>query len=118
MNEFEDIKKLEFSLIGAECQFKGTFVFQGHTKIAGTLEGDITILGDSVLSIEINGSIRGSIKCQDLEVSGSFDGDIDSSGKVTLFPPAVVSGTLKSKNIEVYSGAILNLDSFTDNNVS
>ena len=114
MEQYENIKSLEFTLLGKECNLKGDFSFNGHTRIAGHLEGEISLEDDSILCIESTGSIEGSIKCQDLEIYGQFNGDIKSSGKVTIFPPARVYGSLRAKNLEVYPGAILNLDGFTD----
>jgi cytoskeletal protein CcmA (bactofilin family) len=117
MNEFQNIKNLEFSLIGKECHLKGNFSFNGHTRIAGHLEGEIILENDAILSIEPEGSITGNIHCKDLEIYGRFDGEISSLGKVTIYPPAEVNGVLKSKNLAVYPGAILNLDGYTDNTV-
>jgi cytoskeletal protein CcmA (bactofilin family) len=113
MNEFQNIKSLEFSLIGKECHLKGNFSFSGHTRIAGQLEGEIILENDAILSIEPHGSVSGTIKCKDLEIYGHFEGEISSEGKVTIYPPAVVSGILRSKNLEVYPGALLDLDGFT-----
>ncbi|MBT7610118.1 MAG: polymer-forming cytoskeletal protein [Bacteriovoracaceae bacterium] len=115
MNDFQNIKNLEFSLIGKECRLKGDFSFNGHTRVAGHIAGEISLENDDILSIEPNGSIVGTIKCKDLEIYGRFEGEITSKGKVTIYPSAEVSGILRSKNLEVYPGALLNLDGFTSN---
>lgn len=114
MGTYENIKNLEFTLVGKECQMKGDFEFNGHTRIAGKLEGKVNLADSAILSIEPTGSIEGEIHCQNLEIYGHFDGSIHSSGKVTIYPPAKVYGSLKSKNLEVYPGALLNLEGFTD----
>jgi cytoskeletal protein CcmA (bactofilin family) len=113
MNEYQNIKSLEFSLVGKECHLTGTFNFNGHTRIAGHLDGEINLNNDAILCIEPNGSIKGTINCNDLEIYGYFDGEILSTGKVSIYPPAHVNGILKSKTLEVYPGAILNVDGFT-----
>ena len=115
MSAYEDLKNINFSLIGKECQLTGSFKFTGNTRITGSIEGEIEMLDESIISIDTNGCVKGKISCHDLEIYGHFDGDINSTGKVTIFPPARVEGTLKSQNLEVYSGALLNLDGFTQN---
>lgn len=115
MNEYQNIKNLEFSLVGKECHLTGTFNFNGHTRIAGYLEGEVILKNNAILCIEPNGSIKGTIHCNDLEIYGDFDGEIQSTGKVSIYPPGNVSGVLKSQSLEVYPGAVLNLDGFTQN---
>lgn len=107
------IEEQEFTLIGKKTRLNGVFNFSGLTHIAGDLEGDIHIKDKSLLTIEESSSIDGKINCADLKVFGSIKGEVNSSGRVEIFPSGSLSGLIKSQNLVIHPGAIINIDGHT-----
>ena len=103
------IKNLDFTFIGKNSNLKGDFIFSNDTKIAGSIEGKITMNSNAKLTIEIGSNINGIIEGFDIEVYGEFNGDIISKGKVVIFPTGCIEGKIVAKGLEVFPGAILNI---------
>ncbi len=108
------IQNQEFTYIGKTTSLSGTFKFSGPTHLQGHLKGDITVLNNSKLVLEINSLTDGTLVCADLDIYGQFSGDIRSSGKVTVYPTADVEGRIVSKSLEILPGAVINMNGHTD----
>lgn len=105
----ETFFKRDFSFFGRACHLNGQFELKGPVKIQSHIEGEIDHLGEDLLSIEPEGKINGNLTCHDLHIFGEFDGSITAKGKVTLFPTAIVSGTIQSHKLVIHPGAVLNI---------
>ncbi len=108
------IQNQEFTYIGKTTTLSGTFKFSGPTHLQGHLNGDITILNDAKIVLEISSQTEGTLVCSDLEIYGHFTGEIRSSGKVTVYPTAVVEGKIVSRSIEILPGAVVNMNGHTE----
>ncbi len=108
------IQNQEFTYIGKATNLSGTFKFGGPTHLQGQLTGDITIVNDAKLVLEISSHTEGTLVCSDLEIYGHFIGEIRSSGKVTVYPTAVVEGKIISRSIEILPGAVVNMNGHTE----
>lgn len=108
------IQNQEFTYIGKTTSLSGTFKFSGPTHLQGHLNGDITILNNARLVLEINSHTEGTLECADLDVYGHFTGEIHSSGKVTVYPTAIIDGKIVSRSIEILPGAVVNMNGHTE----
>lgn len=110
MSELFKLDEQTHTYIGEETSLKGHFTFQGHTLIAGSLEGEVILLGESPLCIESTGSIKGgTIHCHNLKVYGSVHSEIISTGHVTFFPSSLFTGKVRAKNLTILPGSKINM---------
>ncbi len=116
MDNIISIEEQDFTLIGKSCKLNGNFTFNGATHLAGSLEGEIHVKDDSLLTFEPSSNIKGKVHCTDLKIYGNVEGEIYSKGLVEIFPTGKISGLINSKNLIVHPGAILNFDGHTKGN--
>jgi cytoskeletal protein CcmA (bactofilin family) len=107
------IKNQEFTYIGKQNILKGEFEFTDQTHIAGTVDGLITMKNNHKLSFEIGSTITSIINCYDLDIYGTVSGEIHAYGVVTFYPSASFDGKIFAKNIEIFPGAIINMQGQT-----
>lgn len=108
-----NIREQNYSVFGRNTSITGEFKFFGPTFIHGSLYGEILVQDASLFTIDIDASVKGNIKCHDVEIFGKFEGILNSTGKVTIHPPATVSGEINTQNLVVYPGATVNADGHT-----
>lgn len=108
------IENLTYTTIGKSSHLKGTFEFIGPTYLLGKIEGDIHLLEKSKLTIEIGAEINGKVEGHDIEIYGQCVGEIKSTGKVILYPTAIVQGTIIAANLEILPGAVVNINGHTE----
>ncbi len=108
-----EIKDLDFCFLGKKSIFKGDLYLNGPTHIASTVEGNIITQTKAKISIEPSANIKGSIDSYDIDVYGKIEGNINSKGKLRLFPSAVVIGKVSANSLEIKPGAVLNAESET-----
>lgn len=107
------IKNQEFTYIGKKNSLKGEFIFIDQTHIAGNVEGAITMKENHRLTLEIGSTIHSKVQCFDLDIYGTFEGEIHSHGLVTFYPSAHFDGIITAKNIEIFPGAVVNMQGQT-----
>lgn len=110
------IKSQSFSTIGKASHLKGIFEFTGATQLLGTVTGEINLAANSPLIIDLGAYVEGVINCEHIEIYGEFKGDLNSTGKVILYPSAVVNGKIIAKNLEILPGAVVNINGHTQEN--
>lgn len=108
------LNNLDFTFIGKNCSLKGDLIFRNETKIAGMIIGNIILENDQKLTLEIGSVVVGNIKGSNIEIYGSFEGEIESNGVVMVFPTGNVEGKVMAKSIEVLPGANLNIIGHTN----
>jgi len=86
--------------------FKGDIVSKGFFRIDGTVEGTINTPSKVVLGR--TGIIKGSLNCQDADIEGKFDGNLDVSGTLSLKSTANIEGEVEVGKLAVEPGAIFN----------
>lgn len=107
------IHNQEFTYIGKKNLLKGDLEFSNQTHIAGVIEGKINIKNNFKLIFEVGSQINSVINCYDLDVYGEVLGEIHAQGLVTFYPTANFNGKIYSKNIEIFPGAIVNMQAQT-----
>ena len=108
-----DLKEKNFSSIGAKSKSEGQVFYTGHVRFYAKHTGQLEMGPDSKLIIEREGSVSGEIQCDDLEVYGCLEGICHSSGRVIIYPGAMVSGEIHAKSLVVYPGSYLNIEGHT-----
>jgi cytoskeletal protein CcmA (bactofilin family) len=110
------INNLDFTFIGKNSNLKGDFIFNSNTKIAGTIVGNLFLKNEATLTLEIGSTLNGVIKGHHIEIYGSFNGEIESTGTIIIYPTGNVEGKILAKSIEVLPGANLNIIGHTLSN--
>ncbi|MCK5884208.1 MAG: polymer-forming cytoskeletal protein [Bacteriovoracaceae bacterium] len=113
MQDYIDLRDQKFSYFGIGSEISGTFKLVGPTHIAGPVDGTVEMLKGAELHITHTGSFIGKIICKDIEIYGKVSGEIDSSGKVKIFPTALIEGKIKAKDLVIYPGAKVNIEGMT-----
>ena len=96
--------------IGAGSSVFGNLEGVGNYKIAGGLLGNISELATAgaTLVIDHDGYIKGDIQYSNLIVIGTVDGSIDVSGRIEVYPTAVIRGNIKYKQLNIHPDAKVN----------
>jgi cytoskeletal protein CcmA (bactofilin family) len=113
LGQFIDIQNQQFSFFGEQSKIKGDFDLHGPVTISAKLEGTINMTDKSKMIFENTGVFDGNINCHDIDIYGKFNGEIKSSGTVTIYPSAIVSGVIHSKNLVVLPGGLTNIEAHT-----
>ena len=81
------------TIIGKNAYFEGTFKTSGLLRIDGVFDGDIIIEGDLIVGRE--GRISGSVKANNIEISGEIEGNIYSSDQVKISSSGKLFGDIE-----------------------
>ena len=112
-NETKVIVKKEYNIFGKNSKANGQFQFQNITHLSGDIEGEIQMLSDAPLIIESSAYIKGIIKGMNVEVFGKVEGSIECTSQLILHSSAVFSGEIKTNDLIIRPGAIVNMDCLT-----
>jgi cytoskeletal protein CcmA (bactofilin family) len=96
--------------IGAGSSILGNLEGAGNYKISGGLLGNISEVASSGATLVINqeGYVQGDIHYSNLIVIGTVDGSIDVSGRIEVYPCAVIRGDIKYKQLIIHPDAKVN----------
>lgn len=103
-----------FTTLGKNAIINGDFSFSGSTHILGNLTGEIRMLNQAKLSLQIGSIVNANIEGFDLDIYGDFSGEIKSKGVVTIFPTATVNGKIIAHSLEILPGANVNMNGHTN----
>jgi cytoskeletal protein CcmA (bactofilin family) len=109
MNYDQDFKNFQYNVIGSQSSIKGNLELSGDTIISSFIEGTIEIKDKGQLILERGSLVKGKIKAINLEIYGSFEGEIECSGLVSIRSSAHVIGQIKSDRLVIYPGAIVEM---------
>ncbi|MCU0848082.1 MAG: polymer-forming cytoskeletal protein [Spirochaetes bacterium] len=93
------------NVIGENSYFTGTFLINGSLRIDGRFEGKY--LQAEQLYIGRNGKIRTNINAVSVIVEGMVIGNINASSRVLLMPTAKILGDIKTPELIIQNGVIL-----------
>lgn len=93
------------NLIGENSYFTGRFVINGSLRIDGRFEGK-SIQAEQ-LYVGPNGKMRTNIEAVSVIVEGLVIGNISATGRVMLMPTAKVLGDIKTPELIIQNGVIL-----------
>jgi cytoskeletal protein CcmA (bactofilin family) len=93
------------NIIGENSYFTGTFVINGSLRIDGRFEGKY--LQAEQLYIGNLGKIKTNINAMSVIVEGMVIGNINASSRVLLMPTAKILGDIKTPELIIQNGVIL-----------
>jgi len=93
------------NVIGENSYFTGTFLINGSLRIDGRFEGKY--LQAEQLYIGRGGKIRTNINAVSVIVEGLVVGNISASSRVLLMPTAKILGDIKTPELIIQNGVIL-----------
>lgn len=90
------------SVLTPDVKFIGEIEFSKSLTVYGYVKGSIRT--DGTLSLEEGSDINASISANTLTIRGNFQGNVNAKKTIKLLSNAVVSGTIKSRSIQVEEG--------------
>jgi len=84
----------------------GDIISKGFFRIDGTITGNVTT--PSKVVIGKTGVIVGTLTCQNADIEGSFEGDLDVTETLTLRSTAKIDGEVSTGKLAVEPGATFN----------
>ncbi len=101
-----DVGREPETVISASVKVEGDFVSQGNVLIEGEVEGSLKTEKD--LRVGEHARIAADVGASSATVAGEVRGNIDVSGRLELEPTAKVYGDVKTADLIVSSGAVVN----------
>lgn len=93
------------NVIGENSYFTGTFVINGSLRIDGRFEGKY--LQAEQLYIGALGKIKTNINAVSVIIEGMVIGNINASSRVLLMPTARILGHIKTPELIIQNGVLL-----------
>lgn len=93
------------SLIGEKSYFEGKFLINGTIQINGKFEGAILKV-DQIL-VGVNGKVKANLEASSVVVEGVVIGNIKATTRVMLLPTARVLGDIKTPELLIQNGVVL-----------
>ena len=84
----------------------GTIVTDSDIRVDGVIEGDVQCTGKLVIGEQ--GSIKGTVVCQNAEIMGALDGKIDVKYSLALRASSRITGEIKTQTLVVEPNAVFN----------
>lgn len=102
LRRLEDEVGAKETLIAKGNTVHGKILGQVGVRVAGSFEGEIKI--DSVLWIERQGAVQGTVSARGVIIEGEMRGDIDALEKVEICSSGRVFGDVRCKKIALVEG--------------
>ena len=96
-----DNKSINTITIGTVIE--GNIASQGDFRMDGTLHGNITLNGKLVVSE--NGKIIGNIVCQNANIMGKVEGNIEVKELLSLYSTSSIKGDILVNKLSIEPGA-------------
>ncbi|MEA3249578.1 MAG: polymer-forming cytoskeletal protein [Patescibacteria group bacterium] len=94
------------TIISASVKVEGDFVSQGNVLIEGEVEGSMKTEKD--LHVGEHARIAADVAAASATVAGEIRGNVDVSQRLQLEPTAKVYGDIKTRDLVIASGAVVN----------
>ena len=102
----KELQQVTLNLLSEGSEFTGDFVAVNDTRVDGVIKGGIKTAGRVVIGS--TAKVKGDIEAVGVDVMGTVEGNIVSSGIVTLRESAVFTGTMRAAYVVIENGAIFN----------
>lgn len=93
------------NVIGENSYFSGKFIINGSLRIDGRFEGKY--LQADQLYIGPNGKVKTNINAVSVIIEGLVIGNINSTNRVLLMPTAKILGDIKTPELIIQNGVLL-----------
>lgn len=89
-------------IVGMDVRLQGSFTVPIKTTVSGLVDGNLTT---SDLIVNIDGRIRGQVKCQTADIAGQIENLLRAHEYLVLRSSAVVIGEIYYQEIAIEKGA-------------
>lgn len=103
----QDFKNFQYNVLGPKTKVTGDLHLSGETILTAEVHGNITMGDLGKLTLERGSFVKGSVHGQEIDVFGTVEGEIISSGLVSVRSSARITGKIESKKLVIYPGAII-----------
>jgi len=104
------------SVIGEKSYFEGKFLVNGTLQVNGRFEG--TVLKVDQIFVGQNGRVKADLEASSVVIEGIVIGNIRASTRVMLLPTAKVLGDLKTPELIIQNGVVLEGRCLISNNLN
>lgn len=94
------------NIMGSGTRITGDIVASEDFRIDGEVEGTIECKGKIVMGS--GARVNGTIRCQEADLMGTFTGNIEVEGILTLRSTLILNGDVITQKLEIEPGAIFN----------
>lgn len=94
------------NIIGKGTSVTGDINCDGDIRIDGKLDGNIK--ADGKILVNKGGMIKGNVKCENCEISGSVEGTLEVNALLSLKETSKIEGDIVTKKFSVEPGAVFN----------
>jgi cytoskeletal protein CcmA (bactofilin family) len=92
------------AVIGNGMIIKGQIRSAEHMYIAGEIEGSLHLAGYD-LTVTADSRVRANVTAREVDISGSIQGNVDATRKITVRKGARLIGDLRTPGIVIEDGA-------------
>ena len=103
---FNKKKDSDFCIVSSGSKLIGKAFFEGVTRVAGTLEGNI--IAEGLLLIEETGIVKGEIITEELICCGKIEGKIHAKKKAEFENNSYFTGDISCPTLIIQEGASFN----------
>ena len=93
------------TIIGAHTRIRGTLRGNGPLLVQGSLQGEIDLSGDLIVSP--GGSIEAEVDVQSIDLAGRASGSLRASSRVHIGPTGCFEGQMATPIIDLHPGSVL-----------
>ncbi|MDD5504953.1 MAG: polymer-forming cytoskeletal protein [Candidatus Omnitrophica bacterium] len=95
-------------ILDVNATMQGTMIFKDpvNLRINGEFEGKLDTKG--TLTIGANAQVKAEIDGEDITIAGRVSGNITATKRISIIPPAQITGDISAPVIGISEGAILN----------
>ena len=101
-----EILNTSHNVIAKDTIVKGEIITKGDFRIDGTVEGDVKCAGKLVIGEQ--GTVKGTIECQNAEIMGKIDGKINVKYALALRATSNLVGEIATGTLMVEPNAVFN----------
>lgn len=103
----------QYSRIEKATTVNGNIISETDLRIDGVMEGIVTTKGKVIIGKEAK--VKGNINCQNVEIEGYFNGNINAVDSLNLKSTCKIEGEVKIGKLIVEAGAIFNANCSMNN---
>jgi cytoskeletal protein CcmA (bactofilin family) len=90
--------------IGKSMTVKGQIRSAEHMHVAGEVDGPLQLAGYDLI-LTADASVRGDVTAREVDISGSIQGNVDATRKITVRKGGKLIGDLRTPGIVIEDGA-------------
>ena len=94
------------TVIGENTNIDGQITGSGHVRIDGHVKGGVSIGGRAVIGT--NGLVEGDVSAQELLISGTLRGNVETQGALSIDATGELVGDAKAHSFSIADGGVFN----------